>query len=190
MRKKAPKPQNKLVQNFLRHGYFLSDHSKKTMFSACKRDIWFYLIIRIVVLQSLDGIGYVSHPLEKNLQHSGAVFNISHLWHAQNGVAAHLLDYWSNYILHTQRGITQQHTVRAKGAITSCCWMCYHMVLDASAASEDLAAKKGWALQLLAKWHALTLESVVLWHNQVFSYAYIPLFWHKFIRIQSEIGHE
>ena len=43
------------------------------------------------------------------LQHSGAVFNISHLWHAQNGVAAHLLDYWSNYILHTQRGITATH---------------------------------------------------------------------------------
>ena len=47
------------------------------------------------------------------------------------------------YTTHTQRGITQQHTVRAKGTITSCCWMCYHMVLDASAASEDLAAKKG-----------------------------------------------
>ena len=145
---------------------------KKPMFSACKWDIWFYLTIRIVVLQSGWNRIRVSSA-RKILQHGGAVFNISHLWHAQNGVAAHLLDYWSNYILHTQRGITQQHTVRAKGTITSCCWMCYHMVLDASAASEDLAAKKGWALQLLAKWHALALGSVVFWHNQVFSYVFM-----------------
>ena len=84
----------------------------------------------------------MSHALEK-FCNMVELFSIFHIYDMLKTAWPPI--YWiiDRIIYYTHKEELQQHTVRAKGTITSCCWMCYHMVLDASAASEDLAAKKG-----------------------------------------------